>query len=220
MARRTTNEFTFTALKSLKMIKSADLFAQVDVRRAAENLEALPDETITDIERTRTRWQAQTHQVHDALPARLADTYVAAFLMPKIPDHQSDIPLTGYFWALAHSEQNEKDVGRVSDSVTRQAYEICRTHQVFHWWLEFPHIFTPRPLGKGMGVRAGGFSVLLGNPPWERIKLQEEEFFASRSPLVAETFSQLLSPNGRAGFIVPTGIATGDSTKAFFEAIS
>lgn len=29
-------------------------------------------------------------------------------------------------------------------------------------------------------------STLLGNPPWERIKLQEEEFFASRSPLVAE----------------------------------
>lgn len=28
--------------------------------------------------------------------------------------------------------------------------------------------------------------MLLGNPPWERIKLQEEEFFASRSPLVAE----------------------------------
>lgn len=38
--------------------------------------------------------------------------------------------------------------------------------------------------------------------------------------LFAETFAQLVAPNGRAGFIVPTGIATDDSTKAFFEAIS
>ena len=35
-------------------------------------------------------------------------------------------------------------------------------------------------------------------------------------PLFAETFSQLVNDQGRAGFIVPTGIATDDSTKAFF----
>ncbi|MBS1169610.1 MAG: putative type modification enzyme [Burkholderiaceae bacterium] len=39
-------------------------------------------------------------------------------------------------------------------------------------------------------------------------------------PLFAETFAQLVAPQGRAGFIVPTGIATDDSTKAYFEAIS
>jgi hypothetical protein len=27
----------------------------------------------------------------------------------------------------------------------------------------------------------GGFDVVLGNPPWERIKLQEKEWFAERS---------------------------------------
>ena len=33
--------------------------------------------------------------------------------------------------------------------------------------------------------RAGGFSVVLGNPPWERAKLQEQEFFAHRDPSIA-----------------------------------
>ncbi|MBU2765534.1 SAM-dependent DNA methyltransferase, partial [Acidithiobacillus ferrivorans] len=145
---------------------------------------------------------------------------------------------------------------------------------------------------------------VLGNPPWERIKLQEEEFFATRHrdvaeaknkaersqrigwlaegmlarhlfpelehaeqecaaeqrvyaefitarraaeamslfahvkgedggrypltgvgdvntyALFAETFAQLMAPTGRAGFIVPTGIATDDSTKAFFAHIT
>ncbi|MGK3119294.1 N-6 DNA methylase [Pseudomonas corrugata] len=35
-------------------------------------------------------------------------------------------------------------------------------------------------------------------------------------PLFAETMSQIMQGLGRAGFIVPTGIATDDSTKAFF----
>jgi hypothetical protein len=36
----------------------------------------------------------------------------------------------------------------------------------FHWELEFPPVFE-----------RGGFDVVLGNPPWERIKLQEQEHF-------------------------------------------
>ncbi|RQR37083.1 SAM-dependent DNA methyltransferase [Burkholderia sp. Bp9143] len=38
-------------------------------------------------------------------------------------------------------------------------------------------------------------------------------------PLFAETFSQLTRPSGRAGFIVPTGIATDDGNKTFFSDI-
>jgi hypothetical protein len=118
---------------------------------------------------------------------------------------------------------------------------------------------------------------VLGNPPWERIKLQEKEFFAARSAeianaankaereklikqlasknpelaqafeaakydaeaqskfvresgrfpltavgdvntyaLFAEIASRLISPQGRAGVIVPTGIATDDTCKKFF----
>jgi len=300
------------ALKSLKKIKSADLFAQSDVRQAAQNLEELPDDSLAAIEQKRALWQAQTGQVHNTLAAKLADTYVASFLMPKTDEHAPRIPLTSYFWALAQNDPNTTD----AQAKLSEAARFCRTHQVFHWWLEFPHIFSPSPQplppqgggafaplspeGRGAGSEGSGFSVLLGNPPWERIKLQEEEFFASRSPLVAEsqhkaerakrikllqqgmllhtvypeqeralnlsppnpaeiqlyeefiaarraaeaaslfahdsgrypltgvgdvntyalfaeTFSQLVAPNGRAGFIVPTGIATDDSTKTYFE---
>ena len=38
--------------------------------------------------------------------------------------------------------------------------------------------------------------------------------------LFSETISQLTAPTGRAGFIVPTGIATDDSTKQFFAALA
>jgi hypothetical protein len=34
-------------------------------------------------------------------------------------------------------------------------------------------------------IARDGFDVVLGNPPWERIKLQEKEFFATRAPEIA-----------------------------------
>ena len=53
--------------------------------------------------------------------------------------------------------------------------------RVFHWPLEFPDVMS-----------VGGFDAVIGNPPWERIKLQEQEFFASREPEIA------MAPNADA----------------------
>ncbi|WP_016948779.1 N-6 DNA methylase [Anabaena sp. PCC 7108] len=50
------------------------------------------------------------------------------------------------------------------------ANDLAKEKYFFHWPLEFPEVFEDR-----------GFSCVLGNPPWERIKLQEKEFFASRN---------------------------------------
>ena len=50
------------------------------------------------------------------------------------------------------------------------------TNAFFHWYLEFPDVFENN----------GGFDVVLGNPPWERIKLQEKEFFETRDRRIAD----------------------------------
>jgi len=269
------------ALKSLQRIQGSDLFADTRSTLAFAELETLADDTLAAIERKRQVWLASRQAEESSPAAQLADTFVAAFLMPKTAEHEGTIPLSGYFWQLAQGQAAD-------DEKLSTASRFCRNHQVFHWWLAFPHIHA-----------RGGFDVLLGNPPWERIKLQEEEFFASRSPLVAasqhkaergqriellkegmllhtlypeveaaqglmppnpveqrlhaeflaarrgaeaaslfahdsgrypltgvgdvntyalfaEAFAQLVSPKGRTGFIVPTGIATDDSTKAYF----
>ncbi|MBY0523558.1 MAG: N-6 DNA methylase [Gemmataceae bacterium] len=51
---------------------------------------------------------------------------------------------------------------------------LSEHHHFFHWPLEFPEVFAD-----------GGFDVILSNPPWERVKLQEQEFFAARDPEIA-----------------------------------
>jgi N-6 DNA Methylase len=269
-------------LKSLKDIRAGDLFVRTGLAQEATAVEHLADDSLQGIAAKRDAWARASEHAAGSVLARLADTYVAAFLAPKLPEGERTVPLSGYMWHLSSGEHPKPEI----DDAARA---LCRGHGVFHWWLAFPQV-----------AARGGFSLLLGNPPWERIKLQEEEFFASRSPLVAlaqnkaargdriellrqgmllhtlhpdveaaegltppnraemllheeflatrhgaeaaslymhasrrypltgvgdvntyalfaETFLQLAAPNGRAGFIVPTGIATDDSTKAYFE---
>ena len=65
--------------------------------------------------------------------------------------------------------------GTVYGSRLGKARQLATAARAFHWPLEFPDI-----------MEKGGFDIVLGNPPWERIKLQEQEFFASREPAIAE----------------------------------
>jgi hypothetical protein len=54
---------------------------------------------------------------------------------------------------------------------------IAEEYHVFHWHIAFPELF-----GEG---RANGFSVVLGNPPWERIALEDIEYFSGIDDSIA-----------------------------------
>ncbi|MCX7425217.1 MAG: N-6 DNA methylase [Planctomycetia bacterium] len=56
----------------------------------------------------------------------------------------------------------------------------------FDWRERFPDVFpSPSGRGQGEGEREAGFDCVIGNPPWERMKLQEREFFSLPAPEIA-----------------------------------
>ncbi|MCU0921506.1 MAG: Eco57I restriction-modification methylase domain-containing protein, partial [Burkholderiaceae bacterium] len=57
------------------------------------------------------------------------------------------------------------------------ARALARQEAFFHWWSAFPTVFA--------ADGSGGFDVVVGNPPWDRIKLQQVEWFAEREPRIA-----------------------------------
>lgn len=271
-------------LESWRAISGGDLLTQAATAQSALQVEQLDDETPEHLTAKRAAFLVAKREAEQTPLARLADTYVAAFLARKAVGEEERVPLSGYLWGLMTEQQDQSRYVGLEDV----ARALCRVHGVFHWWLAFPQV-----------AQRGGFNVMLGNPPWERIKLQEEEFFATRSQLVAnarhkaeraqriqwlaegtllhrldpereradgisppnraeqqlfedfilarrgaeaaslfarsgrryaltgvgdvntyalfaETLLQATSPSGRAGFIVPTGIATDDTTKLYF----
>ena len=59
-----------------------------------------------------------------------------------------------------------------------RARTLAKQRRWLHWELEFPEVW------RGAGA-PGGFDAVIGNPPWDRMKMQEVEWFAARVPEVA-----------------------------------
>ena len=175
-----------------------DLFSNAGISVSTTSLaaqvaavEALPKASLTDVHLT-----AQRFRDFDTSPelrtARLvADAWCAAFVVGKTPD----IPAITHA-TLTRLQKNPpafeqgQQLNGPADLATAEAALVQRTseqYKFFHWHLEFPQIFYVADSissTDGTGWQ-GGFSCVVGNPPWERIKLQEQEFFAAVDPDIA-----------------------------------
>ena len=107
-----------------------------------------------------------------------ADAWCAAFLGEKTP---TSVPITT-------AVVDDVAAGTADETVLDAVRAIAARHRLFHWHLEFPEVFRipdGGPAGDTYGW-TGGFDAMLGNPPWERVKLQEQEFFATRAEDIAD----------------------------------
>jgi len=57
------------------------------------------------------------------------------------------------------------------DGLLSEAKRLADQYQFFHFHLVFPEVFAQ-----------GGFDLTLGNPPWEKLKVMDREFFSSLAP--------------------------------------
>ncbi|MBX6721935.1 MAG: hypothetical protein IRY92_01655 [Dactylosporangium sp.] len=138
----------------------------------------------------------------DRRHARLvADAWCAAFVQPKTEQTRLSAITQAVLERLDKGESS-LDLADVESTVE----DLAKQYRFFHWHIEFPHIFRVPERGavdEATGWQ-GGFSCVLGNPPWERVKLQEQEFFASRDPEIAK------APNAAARRKAIAALATSD----------
>jgi hypothetical protein len=242
-----------------------DAEAQARLQQAAAALEELPDDRPEDI-----RAKELAHRRHEQTgeyrqKKRLADAWCAAFAIRK---HFREPGRESSASGITQGHLNDlADDRLLSAELDAEVERLSRQYRFFHWHLAFPEVFAQ-----------GGFNCVLGNPPWERVKLQEKEWFAQRCPDIAQapnaaarrrmiqqltdddpalyrafqedrraaegeshiardsgrfpfcgrgdvnTYTlfteldrQLIGPRGRVGCIIPTGIASDDTTKLFFQ---
>ena len=62
-----------------------------------------------------------------------------------------------------------------------QARDLANRERFLHWEVAFPGVWKYWTKARS----DGGFDAIIGNPPWDRIKLQEVEWFATRDPDLA-----------------------------------
>ena len=82
---------------------------------------------------------------------------------------------------LTHQQPSPKEPDPAFTTLLNQSKSIAKAESFLHWEAAFPGVWrhwqnqTPE----------GGFDAVIGNPPWDRIKLQEVEWFATRDPELA-----------------------------------
>lgn len=123
-------------------------------------------------------WQKQrSHRAYEESAAtqqlrRLYNAWTYAFFQAY--DSESEQVLTQAFL-----EQLKAGAIDSNHPLVRTVDQRAKGLGFFHWNLEFPEVF-------GRSIEQKGFDVLLGNPPWENITMQKEEFFAERSKEIAD----------------------------------
>lgn len=241
---------------------------------AYNQIEEFSDDSITSQEEKQKRYEDFVKSSSYKFGHLLADAWCSAFVIEKSKKFSYGITEKTY-------REIERNPHSLASWLQDEIIRLATQYQFFHWHLEFPSVFNVpgkngKPENEQTGL-SGGFDCVLGNPPWERIKLQEKEWFAERKPAIAEasnaaarkrmieelkesdptlfnafkedcrkaegeshlvrdtgyfplcgrgdvnTYSifaelkrNLINSAGKVGCIVPSGLATDDTTKLFF----
>ena len=136
-----------------------------DLARQARAVEALSDTTLDEVEAKRRAYETLAASTEMSRARLRADAWCAAFLAPK----RAGVPRVTTTTVRNLSE------GVVGPEVLAVIDEARERHQLLHWHLAFPEVFE-----------RGGFSLVVGNPPWEQVQYDPREVFAASHPEIAE----------------------------------
>ncbi|MFM7848536.1 MAG: Eco57I restriction-modification methylase domain-containing protein [Rubrivivax sp.] len=130
------------------------------------------DEGLSDVEVKRQLFeQSRAKGTMAGRLLRACDLWTAAFFSVKRPVERQGrecTPTSDVVWRYLADPQT------LQPHVEEEVEALRREYRFFHWPLEFPEVF-----------KRGGFSLVLGNPPWETMSPDAKEFFAKHEPEIA-----------------------------------
>jgi hypothetical protein len=153
-----------------------------DLAYSLSVLDALPDDTLGDVAEKQRRYDELVRSEGYLFGRLWADAWCAAFVWKKTKD--AGTPLTE-----DQFRRIEKNPLHVPSWMREEIQRLAAQYQFFHWHLAYPDVFqvSAKPEAKGNDPTGwmGGFDVVLGNPPWEGLQSDPQEFFANSLPAIS-----------------------------------
>ncbi|WP_199729329.1 DNA methyltransferase [Micromonospora sp. M71_S20] len=148
-----------------------------DLNRIVE----VPTRTLRDV-----HWQEDAYRTWVTSPAYehakfVSDAWCAAFMWHK----SSKLP------AITHEVFRNLQAGaKLPEAVRGEVERLSEEYRFFHWHLEFPTVFVVPQDSVDVDVDpatgwAGGFSCVLGNPPWDKVDFEDKKYFSVVDPAIA-----------------------------------
>ncbi|WP_406722239.1 N-6 DNA methylase [Streptomyces althioticus] len=159
--------------------------------RGLRRITASPADSLADVRRKEAaylEWSVSDEYRH---ALHLADAWCAAFAWVK----RKDAPPAITHKVFRGLEDPKGDAA--SQSTHDEIRRLRDQYAFFHWHLEFPDVFhVPEDLALDEAGRmseaitpgtgwAGGFSCVVGNPPWDKIDFEDKKYFSVVDPEIA-----------------------------------
>ncbi len=165
----------------------ASLFLHEPIRRATDaatpmqEVERLTDAEIAEAHESAERF-AEVEKGTKPLNAFLSLLHALDWLNPREKEEKS--ALRDFFFgsfgdpveiALGEAPKKSRGVRRLA-ALLEKARLLIDEERFLHWQVAFPGVWAEWEQPE----RRGGFDAIIGNPPWDRVKLQQVEWFAAR----------------------------------------
>lgn len=157
--------------------------SQIELGNTARSITSLPEESLDEEKDKADKWEAFMSSPQVECLRRAADIYTYAFYRTytysDFFERFDDFTETGYTMredvelpspatigkALLETKE-DYDGPRLSDDFKAEVQAAADRYRFFHWSVEFPEVFAQ-----------GGFDAMCGNPPWDKIKVEDKKWF-------------------------------------------
>lgn len=167
--------------------------AQIGLADKIRFINHLPEDTLEQEIVKQLRWQELMASARVDCLRRACDIYAYAFYhtvkadelykdkggTDKELDLEAEVPYTKTVMralqeieAMEHLEKGEPlptYYRQLSADFKTEVRRIAEEQRFFHWCVEFPEVFAANK----------GFDVMCGNPPWDKIKVEDKKWFES-----------------------------------------
>ena len=182
-----------TLFGSDSMIERIDS-EQIGLANKVKEISALPETTLLEELTKQKRWEDLMQSPRVECLRRACDIYVYAFYKPfKVEDFQAEedtfgapiaIPYSKTVYRaleeIKHLEKKEADFKPLNDNLKNEVIAAAKKYRFFHWCVEFPEVFANK----------GGFDVMCGNPPWDKLQMEDDKWFIGKDSSIVNAANQ------------------------------
>ena len=168
---------------------------QVGLAEKVRNISAMPENTLAEATAKQNCWEELMISPRVECLRRACDIYTYAYYKQfRMSDVLTDdldnlygtnpIPYTRtVYQALEEIKQLESPKANfqpLPDDFRKEVTNVARQHRFFHWCVEFPEVFA----------YDGGFDVMCGNPPWDKLQMEDEKWFVGKNMDIVNAANQ------------------------------
>lgn len=167
---------------------------QIGLAAKVREISSLPENTLLEELTKQKRWEDLMQSPRVECLRRACDIYAYAFYKQF---NENDVvaaedlfsapialPYTKTVYRaleeIKHLEEENTDFKPIDDNFKYEVLAAAKKYRFFHWCVEFPEVFA----------NEGGFDVMCGNPPWDKLQMEDEKWFVGKNNEIVQAANQ------------------------------